>query len=421
MENIGARVYGYRWVVLAVFALITALIEVQWLTFAPIAREAREVYQVTAFQVDLLSLVFMAVFLVVCLPASYVIDTLGIRVGVGLGAFLTGAFSLLKAFCVNDYQMVMVAQVGLAVAQPFILNAATKVAGQWFPLNERAIAVGIATLAQFVGIIVVMIVTPLLITRGAGGLMELGPVMNLYGGVAAAGAVLTLLLLREKPPTPPEGEESDTRTSFKEGVALIFRNKDMQKVLLLFFIGLGMFNAVSTCIDQICQVKGLSVEQTGLVGGMMLIAGIVGALILPVFSDKLRKRKIFMIIAMAGMAPGLAGLTFFTDYTLLLISSFIFGFFLLGAGAPVGFQYSAEITWPAPESASQGIILLTGQISGILFIVVMNKIGMSLSMAILFGLSLLTIVLGCLMKESPLILVDGEVVKEGGEPSVARA
>jgi len=413
MEGTGRTVYGYRWVILLVFAIITALIEIQWLTFAPIAREAREVYQVTALQIDTLSLVFMGVFLIVCLPASYVIDTFGIRVGVGIGAALTGVFSLMKAYYATDYMLVLVAQVGLAVAQPFILNAATKVAGQWFPVTERAIAVGVATLAQFVGIIVVMIVTPLFITRGPDGLIVLEPILWMYGKWAAAGAVMTLLLLREKPLTAPDKESREERFSFKKGLSHIVRSRDMQKTLLLFFIGLGMFNAVSTCIDQICQEKGLTVEQTGLVGGMMLIAGIVGALILPVFSDKLRKRKFFIVLGMVGMTPGLIGLTFFSDYTLLLISSFVFGFFLLGAGAPVGFQYSAEITWPAPESTSQGMILLTGQISGILFIVAMNIIGMALSMGIFVGLALVIIFLTTSLSESELILVDGVAV-EGG-------
>ena len=413
MQGTERTVYGYRWVVLLVFALITALIEIQWLTFAPIAREAREVYQVTALQIDTLSLVFMGVFLIVCLPASYVIDTFGIRVGVGIGAALTGVFSLMKAYYATDYMLVLVAQVGLAVAQPFILNAATKVAGQWFPVTERAIAVGVATLAQFVGIIVVMIVTPLFIPRGPDGLIVLEPILWMYGKWAAAGAVMTLLLLREKPLTAPDKESREERFSFKKGLSHIVRSRDMQKTLLLFFIGLGMFNAVSTCIDQICQEKGLTVEQTGLVGGMMLIAGIVGALILPVFSDKLRKRKFFIVLGMVGMTPGLIGLTFFTDYTLLLISSFVFGFFLLGAGAPVGFQYSAEITWPAPESTSQGMILLTGQISGILFIVAMNIIGMALSMGIFVGLALVIIFLTTSLSESELILVDGVAV-EGG-------
>ena len=88
-------------------------------------------------------------FILICIPASYVVDTFGIRIGVGAGAVLMAVFGLLKGLYAHDYTMVVVSQIGLAVAQPFILNSATKVAGCWFPVEERATAVGIATLSQF--------------------------------------------------------------------------------------------------------------------------------------------------------------------------------------------------------------------------------------------------------------------------------
>jgi hypothetical protein len=144
-------------------------------------------------------------------------------------------------------------------------------------------------------------------------------------------------------------------------------------------------------------------DQSGLVGGMMLIAGLVGAVIIPLLSDMLKKRKLFLVLAMAGMTPGLIGLAFSSNYTVLLISSFTMGFFLLGAGAPVGFQYSAEVTMPAPESTSQGLILWIGQVSGILFIIGMNALGMGQSLMFFIGLAFVTIVLSLFLNESEMV------------------
>jgi len=70
-------------------------------------------------------------------------------------------------------------------------------------------------------------------------------------------------------------------------------------------------------------------------------------------------------------SAGLAGLALAQDYTILMVSSFILGFFIMSAG-PIGFQYAAEISYPAPESSSQGLLLLAGQISGIIFIFAMD-------------------------------------------------
>jgi FLVCR family MFS transporter 7 len=390
-------------VVLSAYAVITAVIEIQWLTFAPIAREARSIYQVSALGIDLLSMIFMLVYLVICIPASYVIDTWGIRRGVGVGALLTGLFGMLKGFFPNDYTLVVTGQVGLAIAQPFILNAATKVAGQWFPLTERALAVGIATLSQFVGIVIVMVATPLMLTRTPDGGHDLSRMLMTYGLISLGATVLLLCLLKEKPPTPPHAGQEELLGVF-QGLGHIVRQRDMRYVLPMFFFGLGIFNAISTCIDQICQLKGLTMDQTGHVGGIMLLAGLVGAVILPLLSDKLRKRKAFIVMAMALSAPGLIGLTFANHYLPLLAASFVMGFFLLGAGAPVGFQYSAEVTRPAPESTSQGLLLLLGQISGIVFIVGMNAIGMVVAMRIFIGLAAVNIILSLWLRESKMIM-----------------
>ena len=395
------RVYGYRWVVLGVFALITAVIEIQWLTFAPIAREARVFYGVSPLAVDFLSLIFMGVFLIVCIPASWIIDTLGLRPGLIIGAVLTGGFSLMKGVFAHSYAMVVVAQIGLAIAQPFILNAATKVAALWFPLKERALAVGIATLAQFVGIIIVMVATPLMVGQGQGSLSSM---LMSYGWISAASAIILIFFLRDKPPVPPEAETGEAQLGIKKSLSHILSQPDMKLVFPMFFIGLGIFNAVSTCIDQVCQLKGLNVEQTGLIGGIMLVAGILGAIILPLFSDRYQRRKAFIVLAMAGMTPGLAGLVFFDAFVPVLISSFVMGFFLLGAGAPVGFQYCAEITAPAPESLSQGLLLFTGQISGVLFILFMNFSGIYFSMLIFLGLAAINIGLSAGLNESAVIL-----------------
>ena len=42
MNNGELRVYGYRWVILAAFALIASMTQVLWITFAPITRAAAD-------------------------------------------------------------------------------------------------------------------------------------------------------------------------------------------------------------------------------------------------------------------------------------------------------------------------------------------------------------------------------------------
>ncbi len=423
----GYRVYPYRWVVLAAFMLVTVLIEVQWLTHAPVARAA-EVFYAGQFNpdsiinIDFLSMLYMLVFLVVCIPASYIIDTYGIRTGLGIGSVLTAVFSLMKGIGGADFRIVLAAQAGLAVAQPFILNAVTAVTVRWFPLRERGTAAGLSALAQYIGIIIVMAVTPLLVVSSPGEPgygTGIDRMLLIYGIISAAGAVLALVLVREKPPTPPSNEELQHKKFF-DGLRHIIKQKDMVLTIILFFIGLGIFNAVSSMVDSISASLGVE-DSDGLIGVLMLGGGVLGALVLPILSDKFRKRKFFLVLCMAGMLPGVLGLSFAdmlsSDasqvYGIALAASFILGFFVMSAG-PIGFQYAAEVSFPAPESTSQGILLFAGQISGLLFVAGMSvhdNAWLNGFMTVFAVLAVAALVLVLRLKESPMIITEADKFK----------
>jgi MFS family permease len=408
----------YRFAVLAVFMLITIAIEIQWLTHASVARPAEVFYagqfSSTSFlNIDFLAMIYMLAFLLMSFPASYIIDTYGIKTGLGIGAFLLGVFSLVKAFYASSFTGIVIAQVGLAIAQPFILNAVTALTVRWFPLNERAMAAGLSALAQYIGIIIAMLVTPALVGSDPSspdygtGFVKM---LHIYGFVCAGTVLLFFIFIKEKPENIPF-DKSD-RTPFIQGIRLILSHRDMKITILLFLIGLGIFNAVSSMTDSIAASLGVK-DSDGLIGGLMLIGGIIGAIVIPLLSDRYRKRRLFLIICLAGMVPGIAGLTFahlLSDqpaqvYSVALISSFILGFFVMSAG-PIGFQYAAEVSYPAPESASQGILLWIGQLTGMIFVAVMsmnNKLFLGKVMMAFSVLSIISLAVVFFLRESPLM------------------
>ena len=416
------KVYPYRWVILLVFMLINMVVQIQWLAHAAVARPAAVFYEgqfdpASFFNIDFLAMVYMVVFVVMSFPASYVIDTYGIKVGISIGAVLVGLCGLCKGLFADDFAAVVAAQVGLAVAQPFILNAVTAVSVRWFPLRERGMAAGLSALAQYVGIVVAMIATPFMVgsdTAEAGYGTGFEQMLSTYGWLTFGVALLTLLFLRERPPTPPSVDTQD-KQSFWKGIGHILKQRDMLIMLYLFLVGLGIFNAVSSMTDSIAAHAGVE-DSDGLIGGLMLIGGIVGASILPVLSDKFRKRRIFLVICVTGMVPGIFGLTFAgnlsadptTIYTISLISSFVLGFFIMSAG-PLGFQYAAEVSHPAPESTSQGMLLWVGQITGMIFVASMsieNNRYLPALMTAFAALSLISAAVVLLLRESPMIITE---------------
>ena len=408
MERSSFKVYGYRWIMLLAFACVIVVNQLLWITFAPITGMAAQFYGVSDLSIGLLSMSFMIVFVVVSIPASWVIDTYGIRVAVGIGAALTGVFGLLRGLLADNYTLVLIAQIGIAVGQPFILNAITKVAARWFPIQERATASGLGSLGMYLGITLGLALTPYLAAIPA----HIPRMLLVYGIVSVLAAVLFFAFARERPPTPPNPEGEDERLLVLDGLKQAVRKRDFALLMLIFFVGLGVFNAVTTWIEDVVRPRGFSITQAGAAGGLMVVAGIVGALVLPTLSDRARKRVPFMILALAGATLGLAGITLATSYWLLLVSAAAMGFFLLAAG-PLGFQYGAEIAQPTPEGTSNGLLLLMGQVSGIAFIFGMDSLksptgSMTLPLVILIGLMVLSLLLCTRLRESALMTRDAK-------------
>ena len=370
MSTTTFKLYGYRWVVLAGFMLAVAFNQLLWITFAPITGPAAAYYGVSDLSIGLLSMSFMIAYLFLALPASWVIDTYGFRTAVGIGVVLTGVFGLLRGLVAANYTLVLIAQIGIAIGQPFILNAVTKVAARWFPLNERATAAGLGSLAVYVGILVGLALTPFLTLQ-----VGIARLLMIYGVGAGIAGVVFLAVAREHPATPPGPPEQEERVLMLDGLKQIVRKRDFQWSLLIFFIGLGIFNSVTTWIEDIVRPRGFSITEAGIAGGLMILGGVIGALVLPGLSDRYRRRVPFIVIALAGAIPGLAGVTFASTLALLYLAAFVFGFFLLSSG-PIGFQYGAEIGRPTPEGTSNGLLLLMGQISGIAFIIGMDSFKM---------------------------------------------
>lgn len=362
------RVYPYRWAVLFVFALLNIVLQMHWVAFAPITREAAAFYHVEEGSIAFLSMLYLLIYLPVGLPASYIIDTLGLRVGIGAGAVLMGGAAVLKAVAPENYTAIVVAQVGLSIAQPFILNAYTRLSSQWFPTREHATATGLAALAQYVGIMLAMVLTPPLVNAlGMGGMLQV------YGGLTVVSAIAFLVVFREHPPTPPSHFDEEPRLGVWEGVRHILRQREMLILLYVFLVGIGVFNAVTTWIESILAPRGFTAEQAGMAGGILMLGGILGALVVPILSDKTGRRIPFLIGCTAMAVPGLAGLAFTQSFAGLMLSSFVLGVATLSSG-PIGFEYGAEVSHPAPESTTQGLLMMGGQLSGALLIFAMGAL-----------------------------------------------
>lgn len=385
------KVYPYRFVILILFMFISLMNQVLWITFAPIMNEIAGYYKgipdwlTPLDSILLLSAIFMILYIPVNFPATYLIDKWGLKWGTGIGVILTGTFGLLRALSGTSYFLILVTTIMIGIGQPFLLNSFTKVAVIWFPENEKATATGLGTIAILGGIILGMILTPLIYESNG-----IDYILWAYGIVSFVAMILYLTFVKNRPDTPPSAIAGEKVFDFK-GVKKLFKNRDFNFLLVLIFVGLGAFNAISAEIDVIFA-KFTEVGATGLIGGMIIAGGIVGAGILSTLSDKYHKRKIFLVLAMLVSIPLTQLLLIIDSFTLVMILAFVFGFFLVSA-LPIGLVYATEITYPISEETSNGVMMTLGQIAGIIFLISFNM----LVITILFGVAL---IFALLMKES---------------------
>ena len=367
MEQANYKVYRYRWVVLLAFMIINLTIQVLWIAYAPITGPAAVFYGVSDLKIGLLAMTFMLAFIPLSIPVSWAIDTYGFRLTVSIGAVLMGVFGIVRGLVGANYTLALLSTIGIAIAQPFLLNAWTKVPAQWFSIKERATAVGLVTLASLVGTALGMVLTPLLT-----GTMPIPTVQLIYGGIAAFSAVLFLILAREKPATPPCPPGQEARALMLDGLKHALKVKEFWLYLFVFFIAMGIFNGLTTWVEAIIRPRNFSPADAGTLGALLLVGGVVGAVVLPPFSDRQHKRQRYILLGFALAIPGLVGLTFGMSLWLLFVSAFAMGFFLISAN-PVGMQYAAEITHPTPEGTSNGLIQLFGQAS-VVFVYIMEAL-----------------------------------------------
>ena len=357
------RASGYRWVVLAAFMAVNLTIQTLWISYAPVSSAATRYYGVSEVAVGALAMTFMAVYLPLSLPASLLIDRRGLRAAAGFGALLAGISGVLRGLVGPHYALALVCTVGAAAAQPFLLNAWTTLSSHWFPPTQRATAVSLITLANLLGAGIGLALTPVLVES-----LSIGGVQLVYGGAALGTGLVFVLVARDRPRSLPHGDE-ETEHAPLGGVRHALSVRPFTVFLGLAFVGMGVFNGISTWVEEIVRPRGFSSTDAGSLGAALLVGGVVGAVVLSALSDRSGRRVPFLTLAFTVAAPALVWVTFARSLAGLLAAAFVLGFFMTSA-MPVGMQYSAEITYPTPEGTSNGLIQLVGQAS-VVFVLLM--------------------------------------------------
>ncbi len=358
---------SHRWLVLVAYMLTGIFTQIIWITFAPILSMTAQAYGVTQADVGNLSTVFPLVYVVISIPVGYLIDAHGFRKAVLLGAGFMAVFGLLRAFSPN-FTFLLIFQALAGVSQPFILNSISKLVKAWFPEKEVGIATGLGSLSLFIGMILGLVLTPLLVEMSS-----LNTTLLIYG--ASSVTVLAVFFFLGKEPKSALQEKELVKLPELKG---LFKNRNILILSALFFICIGVFTAFTTWIEPTLAVQNISVESAGLLGGVMIIGGIIGSMIIPALSDKLKTRKKPLLLSLLVSGILWIAMTALTGDLLVGLVIFWLGFFFMTL-LPLGLEISAESVEKKYLGSANALLWEFSQIGCLTLIVLYEFLGNSQS------------------------------------------
>ena len=306
-------VYPKRFLVVVLFGLSQFMISVLLNTLNPIAAYLCDIYDQQPVVVNLGGLLFALMHPIFTFPASYVIDTYGTKVGIGLGCIL-GILGVSMRMLVNSsFAWVIAGQVVAGIGRPFILNCQAKVSANWFSAKTRGGVTQILTLVLNVSLVIGILIPgfvfngyhpdtkdPVNIEKGRDITFKLMLIQTI---LALICFIPNIFFQSSKPPTPPSASGNIERQPFSVAIPKMLKNKNFLLLLISFGCFFGIFNAISITLSYLIQ-PFFSHDSLPLavaaVGGSPVISGIIGVMLIGPVQRKQGKLKKWIIICMLG-------------------------------------------------------------------------------------------------------------------------
>jgi predicted MFS family arabinose efflux permease len=346
------------WAVVIAYALLCAATQLLWLTYAAITTESARHYGVSVSAIGWLAEIFPLLYVALAVPAGILLDR-WFRRSLATGTLLVAAGGLLRLGG-GTFAWAMSGQIVVAVAQPLVLSAVSKLAGEYLPANERPNGIAVASAGSFVGMLLALLLGPTLGGHGA--------ISRLLVSEALIAVVATLgLLVALRRPGLPGTERARIAGS---ATRALWRMGPMRTLYGLAFLGFGIFVAIATWLQTLLHPAGVSEATSGAILVVMIVAGTVGCgALAPVIMRRARERSFLAatIIIGAGGCAVLAAAPWLAVRGLAVIA---IGIFVLSA-LPIILTLSEQLAGPLAGTAG-ATIWMAGNLGGLVVALVVQ-------------------------------------------------
>ena len=270
-----------------------------------------------------------------------------------------------------SFALVMIGQILIGFAQPFVLAAPTHYSNLWFSPQGRCSATAVASLANPFGGALGQLVNPFLATSASAI-----PNMTLYVAIITTVIVTPSFFISVRPPTPSSPASNRPSPSLRESMDLLFIDINFYLLLAPFTIYVALFNSTTSILTQVLTPYGFSEDESGIAGALLIVVGLVAAAISSPLVDRTRAYLLFIkilvpVVAMSYLAFVWAPLTHSLAAPYVILS-------VLGAASfslvPMALEMLVEMTHPIGPEVGSTIFWAGGQLFGGIFIIVSDAL-----------------------------------------------
>ena len=177
--------------------------------------------------------------------------------------------------------------------------------------------------------------------------------------------LVCLLFFADRPPKPPSPNAFaliDKPGMFKSSIIDLFKNRDMQVLMICFGFIQGTFNTLGTIVGEATAKYDYTNDNASLFGALFIVGGIIGSACFGIYVETTKKYKVAVSLICIGSFISTVGCYFVLPMkTVAGFSALCFfqGFCMVSIMA-VSFDYGVELTFPIGESFSTGVLLSSG-------------------------------------------------------------
>jgi predicted MFS family arabinose efflux permease len=361
-----------RWGTVAAYAAVAAANQLLWLTYAPITTDVALHFDVSEGAVGWLSQVFPLLYVVLAIPAGLALDR-RFRSALLTGAWLTALGGAVR-LGTDTFAAALAGQILIAIAQPLILNAVTKIAATSVP-DALAKGISLGSAGIFAGTALALPLGPAL-----GDAESLTPLLIVDLAIAVAAAAWLTIAMRGatagrrvpgRTPTlasDPSATPDLSAPAFagRGELRVVWADRTIRRLAGVAFLGFGVFVALTTWLQALLEPAGISDVTAGWLLGAMVLAGVVGSAFLPARLVEHGAERRFLRIAAVVAAAGCAFLAVAPGAAVVAVIPL--GVVLLGS-LPVILELTER---RSQSSAATALIWLAGNAGGIVVAVLVQ-------------------------------------------------